>query len=208
MDKNQMERYREEMMKLYSRRNADDEQRVPENDEEKYPEPDISELYENDEKTEKADDKVFVDTEKSYTNYINDGYILAYVRTGDESSPVVGANVTITAAIDGRRVILASGLTDSSGTSPRFRLPVPDISHSQNPESEIQPYSLFDVSVSAEGYFNAKSVDVPVFSGVTSVQNFNMIPMPLMASPSSETVTYYNQEPDLQSGREGGYADR
>lgn len=202
MDKTQMERYREEMMQLYSRRNAGDEQIMPENDEEKYPEPDISELYENDESSEKSDDEVFEDAEKSYTNYINDGYVLAYVRTGDESSPVVGANVTITAAIDGRRVILASGLTDMNGTSPRFRLPVPDISHSQSPEAEIRPYSLFDVSVSAEGYFNARSVDVPVFSGVTSVQNFNMIPLPLMASPSSETLTYYNQEPDQQSGRE------
>ena len=199
MDKNQMERYRDEMMRLYSRRSDNDRQETPENNEERYPEPDISELYENE---EKADDEIFADTEKSYTNYINDGYILAYVRAGDESSPVANATVTITAAIDGRRVILASGVTDDSGTSPRFRLPVPDISHSQTPEAEIRPYSLFDVSVSADGYFNAKSVDVPVFSGVTSVQNFNMIPLPLMTAPSSETLTYYNQEPDLTNGRE------
>jgi len=49
--------------------------------------------------------------------------------------------------------------------------------------------------VTAKGFFNARSVDVPVFSGITSIQNFNMIPVPLMMKETDETLTIYNQEP-------------
>ena len=209
------ERYKQEMLELYSRRS--DEKKDDEKSEavtlapektanyeqsvgEKYPEPDISDIYTVD--NSEADIQPLEKSVKKYTSYIDDGYIIAYVRTGYESSPVVGAAVRITAAVDGNRIIFASGVTDRNGASPRFRLPVPDISHSQSPEPSIRPYSLFDVSVEADGFFNARSVDVPVFSGITSVQNFNMIPVPLMAAPSSETITYYNQEPDLTGGKE------
>jgi hypothetical protein len=79
---------------------------------------------------------------------------------------------------------------------------VPDLVHSQAPQPDERPYNLFDVSVSAEGFFRARSVDVPVFSGITSVQNFNIIPVPLMMSGSDETVTYYNAEPSFGGGKE------
>ena len=124
------------------------------------------------------------------------------MRTGDDSSAVEGASVEVTAIVDGKRLILASGVTDESGVSPRFSLPVPDLEHSQVPGSEERPYNLFDVSVYAEGFFRARSVDVPVFSGVTSVQNFNLIPVPLMMNSNDETVTYYNAEPDFSGGKE------
>ena len=52
-------------------------------------------------------------------------------------------------------------------------------------------------SITAEGFFNARSVDVPVFEGITSVQNFSMIPVPLFMRPGEETVTTYNQNTNL-----------
>ena len=79
---------------------------------------------------------------------------------------------------------------------------MPDREYSQEPSPEERPYNLFDVSVSAEGFFRARSVDVPVFSGITSVQNFNLIPLPLMMDSSDETVTYYNAEPSFGGGKE------
>lgn len=130
------------------------------------------------------------------------GYILVNVRTGDDSSAIEGAFIAVTAIVDGKRLVLASGVTDKSGVSPKFALPVPDLEHSQEPSPEERPYNLFDVSVSAEGFFRARSVDVPVFSGITSVQNFNLIPLPLMMDSSDETVTYYNAEPSFGGGKE------
>lgn len=125
------------------------------------------------------------------------GYILVNVRTGDDSEPIENASVQVVAIVDGNRMILASGVTDRSGISPKFEVPAPDISYSQAPDPAVRPYSLFDITVTAEGFFNARSVDVPVFEGITSVQNFSMIPVPLFMRPGEETVTTYNQNTNL-----------
>ncbi len=125
------------------------------------------------------------------------GYIKINTRTGDGSSPVAGAEISVTALVNGRRYLVASAKTDESGATEVFRVPVPDKSYSLKPDSAVRPYALYDISVTADGFFNTRSVDVPVFSGITSVQNFSMIPVPLYMKPQDEVVVYYNQEPTL-----------
>ncbi len=242
MDKNSIEEYKREMMKLYGKSTFSDESNksiytpetkpvvkkidevsVSENPEqvvnnltyeqqhpvseeipdvnenapddtayaERYPEPDLSELDLNSNQTESLSQGY--PKEADMGNSI--GYILVNTRTGESSSPVARASVRITAVIDGQREIIAFGETDDSGVSPRFSVPAPDIDYSKTPDPARQPYNLFDISVTADGFFNARSVDVPVFSGITSVQDFAMIPVPLMMKSSDETVTYMNQEP-------------
>lgn len=170
----------------------------------KYPEPDLSGL-DTDFGTENMIDSKEPEyaSEESLGN--SKGFIIVNVRTGDESSAVSGATVMVTALVDGKRMIIASGVTNASGTTPKFEVPVPSLELSQAPNQKVRPYNLFDVSVSAEGFFNARSVDVPVFSGITSVQNFNMIPVPTLMRSNDETVTYYNQEPSFDDidGTEG-----
>lgn len=123
------------------------------------------------------------------------GFILVNVRTGQESTPIVGASVVITTINDGNRLLIASGISDISGTILKIEVPAPDKRFSQIPDTEVRPYSLFDISVKAQGFFNARSIDVPVFSGITSIQNFNMVPLPLNAKSDEDTLTYYNKEP-------------
>ena len=168
----------------------------------RYPEPDLSDLDTDSGTVDESENET--SPEYADINGLGDsiGYIQANVRAGDESSPVEGATVAVTAVVNGQRLILASGLTDRNGTSQKFPLPVPDTEQSQTPDAEIRPYNLFDVSVTADGYFPARSVDVPVFSGITSVQNFSMIPVPLMMNGRSETLTYYNSEPNYSEGGE------
>lgn len=167
----------------------------------RYPEPDLSVLGDNSFSADSA-----YDTPPQYVSEeslgVGKGYILVNVRAGDESTPIEGATVMVTAIVDGSRLILAEGLTNSSGTTEKFTVPAPDVVHSQAPDAIKRPYNLFDVSVTASGFFNARSVDVPVFDGITSVQNFSMIPVPLMMRGSDETVTYFNQEPDFDGGSE------
>ena len=246
MDKNQLERYKREMMNLYDKRitpentvssdenvvenevidpddnlttesettalkDSDDTAWAPhsendssvsaDNEDEfntRYPEPDLSDL-DTDFGTQSSDNIYPPDYPNEESLGDSRGYILVNVRTGYESSAVEGATVMVTAIVDGTRLVLASGLTDQSGTTPKFSVPVPDLSHSQQPSPDKRPYNLFDISVTAEGFFNARSVDVPVFSGITSVQNFSMIPVPLLMNGFDETVTIYNQEPDYRS---------
>jgi hypothetical protein len=211
------ERYRAELMKLYGKRSEDIKpEETPEKEEKddtaysqyaheenndtpddtkeynnRYPEPDLSGL---DTDTGTQEQELY--TEPQYVSEESmgsgTGYILVNVRAGEESSPIEGASVKVTAIVNGSRLILAEGLTNMSGTTIKFALPAPDAEHSQTPDGEYRPYSLYDVSVSAAGFFNARSVDVPVFDGITSVQNFGMIPVPVMMKSDDETVTYYN----------------
>lgn len=164
--------------------------------EERYPEPDLSEL-ESDFGQFPENDGLIPEYPSKESMGTSKGYILVNVRTGDDSEPVENASVKVTVIVNGSRMLIASGITNQSGTAPLFEVPVPDISYSQKPDPSVRPYSLFDVSVLAEGFFNARSVDVPVFSGITSVQNFSMIPVPLFMKASDETVTNFNQEPNL-----------
>ncbi len=227
------EKYKQELMRLYSRSTSAEEKQVTqpvpeeikdtdteapddtvyaEHTEEdsngaeedynsRFPEPDLSEL-DTDFGTHSTEDDVPPVYDSDELLGTERGYILVNVRTGDDSSAVAGAFISVTAIVDGKRLVLASGVTDESGVSPKFSLPVPDREYSQEPSPEERPYNLFDVSVSAEGFFRARSVDVPVFSGITSVQNFNLIPLPLMMDSSDETVTYYNAEPSFGGGKE------
>lgn len=169
----------------------EDETESPEEDDiaERFPEPDLSELDEED----------ISDAEYESTSGMGSstGYILVNVRAGNEAYPIENATVIVTAVVDGNRLIIASGLTDISGTTLKLQTPAPDIIYSQSPNPAQRPYSLFDINVRANGYFNARSVDVPVFSGTTSIQNFNMIPVPLLMKANDETLTYFNQEPSL-----------
>ncbi|WP_296573894.1 carboxypeptidase regulatory-like domain-containing protein [Ruminococcus sp.] len=222
------EKYKQELMKLYSRSSSHGEE-LPKTENEKteelpddtayaefsgsdgsgeaedynsrYPEPDLSGL-DTDLGTENTEDDAPQEYSSEELLGSERGYILVNVRTGDDSSAVEGAFVKVTAVVDGKRLVLASGATDESGVSPKFSVPVPDLEHSQTPDPDERPYNLFDVSVYAEGFFRARSVDVPVFSGITSVQNFNLIPVPLMMSSDDETVTYYNAEPGFGGGKE------
>ena len=123
------------------------------------------------------------------------GFIIVNVRTGHEASPIVGASVIVSAINNGQRLFITAGQTDISGSVNDLEAPAPDKIYSQTPNSEVRPYSLFDISVKANGFFDARSVDVPVFSGVTSIQNFSMIPLPLGAESGDDTLTYFNQEP-------------
>lgn len=155
---------------------------------ENFPEPDISEL----------------DTLANRTEFItpadmgnSEGFIMVNVRTGGDSMPIEKAAVTVTAISEGARLVIATAITDISGATLRLKVPAPDLVYSQSPDPKVRPYSLFDVNVTAQGYFNARSVDVPVFPGITSIQNFSMVPVPLYMKSTDETLTYHNQEPAL-----------
>ncbi|MDE6776011.1 MAG: hypothetical protein K2J37_06955, partial [Ruminococcus sp.] len=88
------------------------------------------------------------------------GYIIVNVRAGHDAYPIEGAAVVVSAAVDGQRIIIASGETDISGTTIRFSVPAPNERYSQIPDSAIRPYNLFDITVTARGYNDSRNTDV------------------------------------------------
>ncbi|MCM1529466.1 MAG: hypothetical protein NC093_05655 [Alistipes sp.] len=216
------EEYKRELMKLYGKRTAEENVQQDENNDQKeddtiYEEQDTGEPpeeghdtayypYTVDNEAQQPDENVpgesvqepgeYPVLEQASEEELGDstGYILVNVRTGGEAFPIEGASVVITSVLDGSRFLIAVGMTDISGTTLKLSAPAPNEIYSQTPYPDKRPYSLFDVSVVADGFFRARSVDVPVFSGITSIQNFNMVPTPV-GQEENETLTYYNQEP-------------
>lgn len=162
------------------------------NIDEKYPDPVIDEILKN-------PDEVFSDAEyNKRKKYDSIGWISVDVRTGENASPVKGASVIVTSMADGNLIFKATRTTDESGQIKKMALPAPSANLSMDSENIIKPYSTYDINVYADGFFRERSIDVPVFSGITSIQQFNMIPIPLYMSENDENITYYNQEPEMK----------
>lgn len=219
-----MEKYRQEMMKLYGKSTSKNDtvpvqekiqETVPSDNEniteteipqiqgispseisdinERYPEPVLDEINENSSDTKLNDGEY-----NKRSNYDSIGWISVNVRTAENASPVENASVVITSMNNGNLIFEATGVTDESGQIKKIALPAPSASLSLDSENLIKPYSVYDINVYADGFFRERSVDVPVFAGITSVQQFNMVPLPLYMTENDETITYYNQEPKLQ----------
>ena len=90
--------------------------------------------------------------------------------------PVSGALVRIIGAEEQNRMIAYALLTDVDGLTETLVLPAPDKEYSLSPLSPQMPYSVYDVTVSADGYVTKRIVGVTVFSDVNSLQEINMIP--------------------------------
>lgn len=98
--------------------------------------------------------------------------MLVNTRTALGALPVGGAQVRVQGA--GTDVTV---YTDASGVSERIRLPAPEKGASLSPDTGVLPYATYDVTVSAPGYYTITSRSVPVFDGIVSVQNVNLIPI-------------------------------
>lgn len=121
------------------------------------------------------------------------GIIRVHVATAQGAKPVAGAAVLITHLTSGEPELISLQTTDQSGNIEAVTVPAPPPSADQrHPES-----CLYDITAQAAGYYREHSADVPVFPNVTSVQNFDLIPLPAGADeplPDGD-ITYYNNMP-------------
>ena len=90
--------------------------------------------------------------------------------------PVEGAIVRILGAEEDNRTVAYSLLTDVDGLTETVRLPAPRKEYSMAPDPKMPPYSLYDLEITADGYFPKRIYGVMIFSGVNSLQEINMIP--------------------------------
>ncbi len=103
------------------------------------------------------------------------GGILGIVTSFRSLYPVENARVTVfTGDVDNMNVI-DSDLTDRSGRTKVFSLSAPDKSLSQSPDLSETPYSLYNLSVEADGFLKNIHLNIPVFSSITSIQRSDLI---------------------------------
>lgn len=106
------------------------------------------------------------------------GTILFRVYTAQEALPISGARCVVSKRIGGETRELYALITDSSGQTRAEVLPVPSKELSQSYENSVQPFALYDATVTKEGYADVELRDIPVFDGVQSIQRVSMIPVP------------------------------
>lgn len=126
------------------------------------------------------------------------GFIAVNVTTATGSFPVIGAEVMISRLTADGDTVLFRYLTDESGQIPLSSLPAEELSNSLSSTSAGPDYSLYNVTVTSEGYYPLVSLNVPVFSGIVSRQ-----PMVLIPLTASSDVKINEYVPDCAPYRGG-----
>ena len=120
------------------------------------------------------------------------------MRTSSARGAIPLADSVITVLfVDGEHEeLLHLAKTDESGYSPVFSLPTFRRELTLQPGSDY-PNLCYTVLAHRAGYFSSRNECVPVYGGVTSVQEIAMIPLP-EAGGQGETIRNPGQSaPDL-----------
>ena len=104
------------------------------------------------------------------------GYIKAEVTTGSGAVPIENAVVLITKKENGKTYLLKMLISDESGSTETVALPAPNVSFSETPDPTEKPFADYYISAYADGFYAENDMEVPVFSGVKSIQPIALIP--------------------------------
>ena len=114
------------------------------------------------------------------SNNRSEGYLKVRVTTTGNTLPLEGAVVTVSEySSDGSGEndrVLYSLRTDRSGLTETVPLPAPAMTDSLRPGA-AQPYSLYNITVTYDGYYPFVGVGVPIFSGIVALQPVNLLPL-------------------------------
>lgn len=107
---------------------------------------------------------------------INIGYLMMQVTTAYGTQTVPNAKITVSKPL-GNNIFLSNVvITDEDGKSPSIPLPSRSADLSQTPEYPV-PYTVYNVTAQAPGFYDLVIYDIPIFPGVTSTQTFDLIPV-------------------------------
>ena len=103
------------------------------------------------------------------------GGLIANVTALRQLYPIPNATVTIFTGDYDSKTDIATATTDQSGKTDVFLLPAPNRALSQSAGADAKPYSTYNMLIRAEGYRDNIHLNIPVFSGVVSIQGSNMM---------------------------------
>lgn len=99
---------------------------------------------------------------------VQNGGLIVTVTHSKRTYPVENAIVTL---FDKNNTLVTTAVTDESGRTPRIELITPDSSLSQTPDSSPSlTASYYTIKVQADGFLDMVINNVPVYSGITSLQ--------------------------------------
>ena len=104
------------------------------------------------------------------------GYLTVRVSTAGGAIPLENASVNVRGGSVDDSSIIYSLLTNSDGLTRTVALSAPPRSSSLTPQDQTPPYAVYNVDVYAKGYAPAFFHNVPIFSGINSVQPAILVP--------------------------------
>ena len=117
---------------------------------------------------------------------VGTGYLTVQVTTASSAIPLAGAQVTISDS-NNRNSVLHEQLSGKDGKTPRVALPAPPRALSERPQ-DAPVFAPYHIAVFLQGYERAEYNNVPIYDGVTSVQQVDLIPVPDNRYPDGFTV--------------------
>lgn len=122
----------------------------------------------------------------------DEGYFQARVVTAEGAFPVQNALVIVT-LVDGQSIV-SQMRTNIDGVTRSVSLPAVSRKLSEQP-GNVRPFDVYNVEILADGYLPFQSENVPIFGGITNVQNISLIPISEFGSNPVQTAQ--NTEPNL-----------
>ena len=105
------------------------------------------------------------------------GHLIVKVSTASGAIPIENASVIVRGVEEESKSVLISLLTDRNGLTPKVSLPAPERELSEAPNPSSKPSSSYNIDVYKDGYYPQHYSGVPIFEGVTAVQNARIIPI-------------------------------
>ncbi len=128
------------------------------------------------------------------------GYVIVNVTTARGAIPLPGATVRIFNYEDGgdNGALIITSKTDSSGRTEKIPLPAPPRSASLSPGNG-KSYRTYNIDAQYDGYYNQYYINVPVFDGITAVQNVDLVPIAENGTDTTlDSRFYQNENPNLE----------
>ncbi len=117
------------------------------------------------------------------------GGIVVNVTTLGRLYPVKNALITVFTGEPNNMTVVETDITDESGKTGLFNLKTPPAAESQQAENGgARPYAIYNISVRSDGYVEQIAMNVPVFSGIISVQSIDLLPVAAAGQNTSPQI--------------------
>jgi hypothetical protein len=130
------------------------------------------------------------------------GTMIIKTLTASGALPIEGTVVRVIGAEEENRFVEYSILTDIDGSTKILTLPAPDREYSESPGAKESPYAIYNIEVSAPGYYTKRIYSVAVFDGIETIQDVRMIPIEIYENgvtyPRDNLITFVKENEKLE----------
>ena len=118
------------------------------------------------------------------------GTLIINTKMGDGAMPIPNVNFIV---LDKQGNQISSGTTNIDGVSPAIALSAPDARLTYDPNTNVLPYSIYDLWVAKNGFATVNIIDVEIFDGQQAIVPVNMMPV----VPGHENMDFEDIPPPL-----------